>query len=134
MIKIDEPLSIAVNYAERGTTLIWKNWRVCTGDTKKERLKKHTTYKHTSQLSIGYTCEKERGRLQKKKDDREQEIHKNVVPIVNIVALCKTEELALRKVYPIAELLGETRCSYYSFLEVEALSFRFRPFRRDSTV
>ena len=29
----------------------------------------------------------------------------NVVPLVNIVALCMTEELALRKVNPIAELL-----------------------------
>ena len=30
--------------AERGTNLIWKDWRVCTGNTKKERFKEHTTY------------------------------------------------------------------------------------------
>ena len=55
-------------------------------------------------MSIGYTCERNRGRLQKKKDDREHEIHKSVV-LVNIVTLCMTEELAFRKVNPIAELL-----------------------------
>ena len=74
-------------------------------NTQKERFKEHTTNKHTSQLSIGYTCERNRGRLQKKKDNREHEIHKSVVPLVNIVALCMTEELALREVNPIAELL-----------------------------
>ena len=41
--------------ADKGTTLIWKDWRVCTGNTKKERFKEHTTYKDTLQLSIGYT-------------------------------------------------------------------------------
>ena len=34
--------------AERGTTLVWKEWCVCIGITKKERFKEHSTYKHTS--------------------------------------------------------------------------------------
>ena len=78
---------------------------MCTGDTKKDRFIEHSAYKHTSQLSIEYTCEKESGRLQKKKDDRKQGIHKNVIPFVNIVTLCMNEELGLRKVNPIAEFL-----------------------------
>ena len=107
---------------------------MCTGNTKKEIFKEHITYKHTSQLSIGYTCEKERGRLQKKKDDREHEIHKNVVPFVNIVVLCVTEELALRKVNPIAELLEKHEIDITPYWRGKNYLFVFRPFWRDSTV
>ena len=77
---------------------MWKEWRIFKGNSKKERFREHDRYNHSTQLSLSSVVKKSKELVVKEKKSAAESIPRPVVPLVDVVSLCATQEVAMIKV------------------------------------
>ena len=105
--------------------MVWREWRVCSGHSKKERFREHNGYKHSIQPSLSSVVEKSKEMFVKAKESEAESIRRQVVPLVDVVSLCATQELAMIKVDPIARLLEKHNVSVTPYWRSKNYPFVF---------